>query len=622
MIELPFPVTREFHDAVSIDSPLHKKCLEDADEFWNLCKKHNTNFREEKRDLLPGGFNIEKLKSGKQSNLWSIRVAKNPRIIIAEDGNCWIFANAGKHDEMYDWAAKKKYYVGRKEIYRNIPKTVLNSDLKKALKSKFEEWMLWLHPEQNKYVEMLCRGALRIRGAAGTGKSVIGLHRAAYLAEKYKNDNPNRILVTAFHKSAVKNLKELYFKMPNCLKNVDFKTINQIAQDEFDGVSVDQRSEILFDKSWEKLAKGSNIENYGKDYIKEEIERVIHGREFTNEYLDTDRFERVGRKIPLKRKEREIVWQLYEDWEERMNEEGVFSFAKVLRHVMQKREGSPVLPRYRAVIVDEAQDMTYVAMRFARTLVAGRRENPIPENGLFLLEDLAQQIYAGGFRYSWPELGLDSNNLETTIPLPGNYRNSSSIFNAAKEVRGKSLLVTEKSHNSEDEKASFPECVREEGEKPHFCIVEKDGECPEILKRVKELKKKELKEEEIGILCRVNSDAREVQEYLEEMGVKCQDLRKEEGKQEGGCVGITTFDSAKGLEFRAVIIPRIGKSNFPLLNKGEEIEKEELLLERDRLYVAMTRPTERLYLIADEEPWEEIMKAQDKFDGNLWQPPV
>ncbi len=623
-----FPYTEEFYKTLSDKSGLSRKnrerCCKTAKEFWQNCLDEKRSFRGAP-GLLRRGLNLEKLQN-KRGNLWSIRVSNDegaPRIILAayreEDAKYWLFAAAGLHD-VYKRADKMDVVPERdyKIVNQNIP----DEKLGEMLEGDFEEWMLWLYPEQKKYAEKRYRGAARIRGAAGTGKSVIGLHRAAYLATKYENDNtPNRILVTAFHKSAVKNLEQLYRRMPECPPNVDFKTIHQIAHREanFSGnlEKDDKEASRLFDVSWENIVEGSNIEKYGKPYIKEEIERVIHGRESTSEYLDT---ERVGRKISLKRKEREIVWQLYEDWEEQMEKEDTFSFAKVLRHAMKRREENPVLPQYRAVIVDEAQDMTYVAIRLVRTLVA-ERGNPIPENGLFLLEDLAQQIYAGGFRYSWSGIELDGDNLKTEVPLPGNYRNSRCIFNAATEVRGKSLLVTEKSHKNEDERASFPNCIREEGKKPDFRMVEKGKERPEILEIVKELTKKGFKGEEIGILCRVNCDAKKVQQYLEQEGVKCQYLGAENEEQEIDSIKITTFDSAKGLEFEVVIIPRIGKSEFPLLNKGREVEKEELQLELDRLYVAMTRPTKRLYLIADKEPCEAIMNAQDTFDG-LWQPQV
>lgn len=82
------------------------------------------------------------------------------------------------------------------------------------------------------------------------------------------------------------------------------------------------------------------------------------------------------------------------------------------------------------------------------------------------------------------------------------------------------------------------------------------------------------------------------------------------------------------MEFRAVFIPRLGQSRFPIdthdpgqlsilvseykpTSPMEQEDLEERLLNLDRLYVAMTRAKDRLYLIADEQPCDEIQRARD-----------
>jgi superfamily I DNA/RNA helicase len=90
------------------------------------------------------------------------------------------------------------------------------------------------------------------------------------------------------------------------------------------------------------------------------------------------------------------------------------------------------------------------------------------------------------------------------------------------------------------------------------------------------------------------------------------------------------FDRAKGLEFRAVLLVRLGKSRFSLqeptqaASQGladEESEsafsnkdKEERQLHLDRLYAAMTRARDQLFLIASEEPRDEIARAFGRID--------
>ncbi len=169
----------------------------------------------------------------------------------------------------------------------------------------------------------------------------------------------------------------------------------------------------------------------------------------------------------------------------------------------------------------------------------------------------------------------------------------------------------------------------DEGDRP-VMIVAQGKETGAILDRIHDLVGNEgFTHNEIGVLVLRNRDAEQLVAALKDRTVPCVNLKDlRDGPLEDG-VRIGTFDRAKGLEFRAVFIPRLGESRFPIdthdRRSGQlampipgnqpapptEEDQEERLLNLDRLYVAMTRAKEWLYLIADEQPCEEIQRARD-----------
>ena len=67
--------------------------------------------------------------------------------------------------------------------------------LERALDSPWEKWTIFLHPAQRHLVEKDYNGPARVSGSAGTGKTIVALHRAVFLARK----NPDaRVLLTTF----------------------------------------------------------------------------------------------------------------------------------------------------------------------------------------------------------------------------------------------------------------------------------------------------------------------------------------------------------------------------------------------------------------------------------------
>ena len=194
-----------------------------------------------------------------------------------------------------------------------------------------EEWMAFLHPDQAKLVRRSFNGPSRIRGAAGTGKTVVGLHRAAYLARS----RTGKVLVTTFVKTLPPVLGSLLARMaPEVADRVEFLSVHKLARRILDerGVTVrldSRKAGDAFKAAWIAAAPALSAIVPERDYWQEEVESVIKGRGFTRfeQYADCAR---VGRRRQLGVDQRRAVWELYQDYETRLRASGTHDFADLV----------------------------------------------------------------------------------------------------------------------------------------------------------------------------------------------------------------------------------------------------------------------------------------------------
>ncbi len=621
--------------------------------YWRECKPSRSKLeRADVRSCLRAvdrwvanprhpGLNFERLGSGSRQNHCSIRASKELRVILAVEGlrgqsppRRFAPINMGHHDRMYGWAKRQRYRTDFQDCVefaderRGEGSGAEDGDSASRPPVGYREWMLFPTKQQRGHIRRTHTGAARVRGSAGSGKTVVALHRAAHLGRLYGGE---RVLVTTFSRSLCNYMAASFRELPGAPENVDFINIDSLAakivppSGRVERVRVNQ----AFDQAFREAVPDDVAARFSREYLKEEVRRVIKGRDAKRaEYVDAGRFERFGRKRPMKRRDREVCWRLREMWDQCLRRRRADTFEDRLIQA-RNRAWEAAEPMYRAAILDEGQDMTLVGVQLVRALVAGRPENPLPRNALLVLDDSAQRIYPGGYKPKWAQLDFSGNSKF----LRRNYRNSKAIFNAAREVRGSAVVGKD---DNADGSVDAVEFERGEGRRPTFIPAEA-GECPAILKEIRRLvDDQEYTLEEIAVLTRSNADVKKLLEYLASHGLKCdnlQALKFPSGLGPGVRVG--TFDRAKGLEFRAVFIVRLGRTVFPLdreergrfhqgtldLDRGSagrsvpltDEEKEQRQLHLDRLYVAMTRARDRLYLVSNEPPCEEVARARRHF---------
>ena len=341
------------------------------------------------QDPATPGLNFEKLGGGPKSNLWSLRASQELRILLAVDDGQFVFVNAGHHDVMYDWAKRRDHYVDlASEDLADLQVTVpdipvslkrasagaplqpslpdlseqetddppqlpskagptltdpqmIQELIRRVVRGDFEEWQLFLHPDQEPLVSRHWSGAARIRGAAGTGKTVIGLHRLAELARRYPDD---RVLFTANSRSLAELLERRFRNLPMAPSNVEFANIDRIVY-QYDSWTPAHFSLVdqTFEAACKQLIARSPLERISQDYLKEEIERVIKGNDLQSleDYLTV---ERIGRKRSFSQNLRKLVWELFELWAGILSERNAVTFADKRIRVRDAVQGLATSP--------------------------------------------------------------------------------------------------------------------------------------------------------------------------------------------------------------------------------------------------------------------------------------
>ena len=104
-------------------------------------------------------------------------------------------------------------------------------ELRRALDYPWEKWTVFLHPAQKVIVEKDFGGPARVSGSAGTGKTIVALHRAVFLARS----NPDcRVLLTTFSNTLAKalqtKLRRLISNEPRLGERIEVLSMSAMGQ--------------------------------------------------------------------------------------------------------------------------------------------------------------------------------------------------------------------------------------------------------------------------------------------------------------------------------------------------------------------------------------------------------
>lgn len=481
------------------------------------------------------------------------------------------------------------------ELFRRRPRDFWVSgseeDIQRAIRSNWQQWIIFLHPAQREAIERDMKGAIRVAGGAGTGKTVVAAHRAAWLAQRYPDA---RILLTTFVGVLADNLRQRVEQIVGSLRgtNIEVANLHSIAFRLFSQQL--HRTERVADNLNALLehAIGEVNSNCNLQFVRPEWEMIIDPWQVRD--LETYlKIERIGRKMPLQRGQREELWRVFERMWSLLEEQHLVTFNTVCHAVADYLERHPE-HRYRCVVVDEAQDFGPAELRLIRALAPQDEQ----ENALFLCADMRQRIYRPAT--PWIRFGIDTRGRSYTLRV--NYRTTRQIQDFAESV-----LPTAIEDAQEDE-------ARILSDRP---IALMRGVVPEVrgyenipteMRGLKEWIYRCLNENiqpgEIAIFARSENALKEVekllQEVLQERGIQVRLLQRNSPPMPYA-LNYGTAHSAKGLEFRAVAVVRVTSGYFPnyaaikdIVDTAERKAKEDQ--ERQLLYTVCTRARERLYI--------------------------
>lgn len=466
-------------------------------------------------------------------------------------------------------------------------------ELQRALDFPWEKWTVFLHPEQRQWVERDYAGPARVSGSAGTGKTIVALHRAAYLARQHPDA---RVLLTTFSDTLANalqsKLNRLLTSQPRLAERIDVYSLEAIGlrlhKTQVGPARLASRDDIR--QLMGDAAKAVPGHKFGRHFLLTEWEHVVDAWQLDHweAYRDVAR---LGRKTRLPEAQRAVLWDIFEHLRSGLREKGLLTASGLFTALANalKARSNPV---FDFAVVDEAQDIGVAHLRFLAALAGG--EGAIRPNALFFAGDLGQRIFQQPF--SWKSLGVDVRGRSRTLRV--NYRTSHQIRSQADRLLGPA--VTDVDGNSEDRSDTVsvfngpPPCIQ--------TLRDAAEESAVVGRWLAECASAGIQPHEIGVFVRSDAQIARAEEAVRLAALPYQIL-DEHVAMEHDHVSVSTMHLAKGLEFRAVAVMACDDEVIPLQERIETVGDDGDLLEvydteRQLLYVACTRARDRLMVTA------------------------
>lgn len=471
------------------------------------------------------------------------------------------------------------------------------AELERALDYPWEKWSVFLHPAQRQLVEREYNGPARVAGSAGTGKTIVALHRAVYLARH----NPNaRVLLTTFSENLANalraRLRVLIGNEPRIAERIEVHAMDAIGQRlyeaNFGPAQIASRAQIQ--KLLREAAGQAAPHKFGHHFLVTEWEQVVDAWQLDSweAYRDVPR---LGRKTRLPEKQRALLWSIFERVRAGLKGQNLITWAQLFTR-LANHFAKTGRPPFDFAVVDEAQDLNIAQLRFLAAMGDSR------PNALLFAGDLGQRIFQQPF--SWQALGVNIRGRSHTLKI--NYRTSHQIRTHADRLLGPE--ISDVDGNTEDRRGTMsvfngpPPCIET------FDTME--SESAAIGEWIRQRIADGVAPHEIAIFVRSEAQLDRAHEAASRSTFPVNVL-DEHVESKAAHISIGTMHLAKGLEFRAVAVIACDDQVIPLQRRietiGDEADLEEVYnSERHLLYVACTRARDHL-LVTGVDPASEYL---------------
>src|SRR3989454_8966464 len=470
-------------------------------------------------------------------------------------------------------------------------------ELERALDYPWEKWTVFLHPAQRELVERQYNGPARVSGSAGTGKTIVAVHRVVYLARK----NPDsRLLLTTFSdplSNALRTkLRHLIGTEPRLGERIEVHAMNSIGKRLYE-VNIGKPQFAGPQKIRELIqqaALDTSENRFSLQYLITEWEQVVDAWHLDTweSYRDVAR---LGRKTRLKEPQRAVIWSIFDRVRSDLKAQELITRSEMFSRLAAFYAGNVSVP-FDFLVVDEAQDVGIAQLRFLAAL--GRDRG----NSLFFAGDLGQRIFQQLF--SWKALGVDVRGRSTTLKV--NYRTSHQIRMQADRLLGPEL--TDVDGNTEERKSTVSLF---NGPPPTIqTLASIEQESKTVSDWLKARTKEGILPHEIAIFVRSATELERATAAAGGANIPFKVL-DEKVETSSGKLSVSTMHLAKGLEFRAVAVMACDDEIIPLQERIETVADDPELqevynTERQLLYVACTRARDHL-LITSVTPSSEFL---------------
>lgn len=463
-------------------------------------------------------------------------------------------------------------------------------ELEQMLDAPMEQWRVFLHPSQRRLVEWDVNGPVRVLGGAGTGKTVVLMHRAKHLAEQVFTAPDDRLFVTTFTRNLAADLSATLKSLcPASAERIEVKNIHAWARSFYEQ-QVGRRVAVLEDgpqrrEFMSQAATMASTDAYGVPFYLDEWDQVIQAQEVDSKEAYF-RARRVGRGTRLGRKQRAEIWTVLARYRELLESEGLLEWQDLVREARLFIEGRDLALPYKAVLADEVQDLSPPELKLLRAIV------PPGPNDLFLVGDAHQRIYGHMARLG--ACGIEIRGRSRRLKL--NYRTT-------EQIRTRAVTILENleiddldggvdSLNGYRSLRSGPAPRFHHGERPE----DEENALLEVLHEWLE----STAPEDICVAARTNELVSRYAQILSQAGIPNVLIRTEATPDRSG-VRMATMHRLKGLEFKKVVLCGVQGGQVPLALPESSLADQASAADHEQrerclFYVASTRARDELVI--------------------------
>ena len=481
-------------------------------------------------------------------------------------------------------------------------------ELRRILEEPLEKWRVFLHPKQRQIIEKHYNGPVRILGGAGTGKTVVAMHRAKFLASKLTGKQ--RLLFTTFTVNLAADIYENLKKIctPEEMSHIEVINIDNWVAKFRQEHGLD--AEIVYNYTgdliqlWEEaMEKSKNKAGFDAEFYRDEWERVVTAQDaFTlDAYVMAPRGDRG---VHLNREKRLLIWKVFKAYRKLLKNKNVLDANTAMYECRLALTKLP--PIYEHVIVDEAQDLSASVFRLLRILVDEH------DNDIFIVGDSHQRIYRDRARLS--QCGIQVCEQSTALEI--NYRTTDEIQ--------KSAIAILDGNTFDDMDGGIDKNISQSlthGTKPQVLnFKDETEEFKFILKEIHQLSAHGVVNEDICVTVRKHKLLDRYREMFNQVGVPCFEIttnQNDDRRAKG--IRMATMHRIKGLEFKYVFVAAVNDKVLPAdraINHGDDISRQEALIaEKSLLYVVMTRAQRGVYITSYGKPSEFLSLISNGSDN-------